>query len=49
MERLISLVDKHKQLILDAERYIWKTPKRVIKKLRLLNILQKSLLNLVTS
>ena len=26
MKHLISAVDKHKQLILDAERYIWKNP-----------------------
>ena len=26
MQNLIKAVDKHKQLILDAERYIWKNP-----------------------
>lgn len=26
MERIISAVEKNKQLILDTERYIWKNP-----------------------
>ena len=34
MERLISLVDKHKQLILDAERYIWKNPETGYKEVK---------------
>lgn len=26
MEKLIAAVEKHKQLILDTERYIWENP-----------------------